>query len=239
MTVVELRSYSLMSGSTSALMQRVVAGAMPGDDLLDPLLVRRVEVGVQQADRDRLDPFGDEKPGGALDAGLVERRVDLALGVDPLVDLDPPAPLDQGRRLGPAHVVEPRHAQIADFEHVAEAARGDQPGLGALVLEDRVRGDRSAVQQLDDAPAADLGEQRGQPVDDGAGIVVDGGRHLLGVALAPIAEQHDIGKGAADIDPGAEGFHALQPFTSHKRGTVFTDSPFASASRSTFSTRAL
>ena len=95
-------------------------GRQPRRDLLDPDLMRRVQIRVQQADRDRLDPLADQKPHRALDARLVERPVDAALGVDPLVDLDPQAALDERRRLGPRHVVEPRHPQIADFEHVAE-----------------------------------------------------------------------------------------------------------------------
>ena len=38
-----------------------------------------LQVGVQQADRDRLDPLSDQEPHGALDARLVERPVDAAL----------------------------------------------------------------------------------------------------------------------------------------------------------------
>ena len=93
---------------------------------------------MQQADRDRLDPLVEEEPRRALDARLVERPVDAALGVDPLVDLDPEPALDKGRRFGPRHVVEPRHPQIADFEDVTKPLRRDQPGLGALVLQNRV-----------------------------------------------------------------------------------------------------
>src|SRR5438067_1166320 len=51
---------------------------------------------------------------------------------------------------------------------------------------------------------ADLGEQFREPFGDRARIIVDGRRHFLGVALAFVAEQHDIGEGAADIDPGPE-----------------------------------
>ena len=69
------------------------------------------------------------------------------------------------------------------------------------------------MQQFDDAGrlAADLGEQRRQPVDDRPGVVVDRGRHLFGVALAVIAEQHDVGKRAADIDPGPEARRPFNP----------------------------
>ena len=45
-------------------------------------------------------------------------------------------------------VVESRHAQVADFQHVAKPARRDQRGARALALQDRVRGDRGRVQHL-------------------------------------------------------------------------------------------
>src|SRR5437660_1181671 len=82
----------------------------------------------------------------------------------------------------------PPRPQIADFQDVAEPLGGDQPGPRSLVFEDRVRGDCRAVQQLDDAVrlGAGLGKQRGEPVGDRAGIIVDRRGHLLGVALALI-----------------------------------------------------
>ncbi len=43
---------------------------------------------MEEADRDRLDPFALQKPHRALDARFVERPVDPALGIDPLVDFD-------------------------------------------------------------------------------------------------------------------------------------------------------
>ncbi len=81
------------------------------------------------------------------------------------------------------------------------------------MFEDRIRGDRRAVQEFADAArhAADLGEQLREPFGDRAGIIVDRRRHLLGVTLAPIAEQHDVGEGPPDIDPGPEAARHLTP----------------------------
>ena len=120
MTVVEVRSYSLMTGSTSALTDSAMSGASRAAISLTLSSCAGFRYECKQADRDRLDPLAEQKPHRALDARLVERPVDAALGVDPLIDLDPQAALDERRRLGPRHVVEPRHPQIADFEHVAE-----------------------------------------------------------------------------------------------------------------------
>ncbi len=175
---------------------------------------------MQQADRDRLDPLADQKADRAFDACLVERPVDAALRVDPLVDLGPETPLDQGRGFGPRHVIQPRHPQIADFQNVAKPLGGDESGLGALVFEDRVRGDGGAVQQLGDAGrrGADLLQQRRQPLDDRARIIVDCRRHLFGVAATVVAEQDDVGKRAADIDPGAEGCHSYPLINAIERG---------------------
>ena len=167
---------------------------------------------MDQADGDRLDLLIEKLPDRALDIRLVERPLDFALGIDALVDLDAQMALDQGRRLGPRQIVEPRHPQGADFEHIAKAAGRDQPGARALQLENRVGRDRGAVQQFGDATrlGADLGEQRRQPIDDRAGVIVDARRDLLRVARTVVAEQHDVGEGAADIDPGAETGHPVK-----------------------------
>ena len=154
MTVVEVRSYSLISGSTSNEMLSGRSGRLARDDLLEHQLVRRIGEGVEQADRDRLDLLGQQRIDGALGVGRIERALDLAAMVDALVDHLAQVALDQRRRLGPGEVVEPRHPQRADFQHVAEALGGDQPDARALVLEDRVGGDRRAVADLLDRAAA-------------------------------------------------------------------------------------
>jgi hypothetical protein len=45
--------------------------------------------------------------------------------VDTFIDHAPQIALDQRRRLLPAHVVEARHAQRPQFQHVAKALGGD------------------------------------------------------------------------------------------------------------------
>ena len=77
--------------------------------------------------------------------------------VDALIDDLAQIALDQRRRLGPGEIVELRHPQGADFEHVAETFRGDQPDARALVFQDRVGGDGGAMADLLDRAAGQAG----------------------------------------------------------------------------------
>ena len=138
---------------------RRVAGT---DQLPDAALVGAVGIGVEQADGDRLDAGRQQRVDGAAGRRLVQRPLDPAPVVDPLRHLDAMRPVDQRRRLLPVEVVEHRHAQAPDLQHVAEALSGDQPGPGALLLNDRVGRDRGAVDHLVDRRAGQtmLGEAR-------------------------------------------------------------------------------
>ena len=66
------------------------------------------------------------------------------------------------------------------------------------------------MHDLGDVRAVDgvLGDEGGDPLHDGAGVVVDAGRDLASGDAAVVAEEHDIGEGAADIDPDAPAAHA-------------------------------
>ena len=75
------------------------AGALRRDDLLDRQLVRRIGERVDQAHGDRLDLLGEQRVDRALGIGRVERALDLARGVDALVDHLAQIALDQRRRL--------------------------------------------------------------------------------------------------------------------------------------------
>src|SRR5262249_3430057 len=112
------------------------------------LLVLRREVGVEEADRQRLDPVALEQISQCAERGLVERRSLPAAALDALLDLEAPfarhqrwlAVETQVERLGP--VAPP------DLQNVAEALGGDEGGAGAGPLQQRVDDERRAV--LDD-----------------------------------------------------------------------------------------
>src|SRR5262249_48387402 len=145
------------------------------DDLFDRNLVRRVDEGVDQANRDRLDAFGQQRVDGVFGVLGIERTLDGSGVVDALVHGLAQVALDQRRRFLPGAVVEARRAQRPDFQDVAESFRGDQPDLGALVLEDGVGGDRGAVADLFDLVAGEAGfaQRFVKPVDERPRIVVD------------------------------------------------------------------
>ena len=182
---------------------------LAGDDVAQHQLVRRIGEGVQQADRRSPRP---SRP--AAHRPRARRRPDRAARstlpacVDPLVDHPAQIALDQRRAACPRRVVEPGHAQRADLQHVAKALGGDQADARALVLEDRVGGDRGAVADLLDGAAVEAGlarRPRSSPSTMACGVVADARRDLLGVDGAVGAEQHDVGEGAADVDADAVG----------------------------------
>jgi hypothetical protein len=134
-----------------------------------------VREGVEEADGNRLDGLGEQRVDRMLGVPGVEPALDPAEGVDALVDHVAEIALDERRRLRPAEVVETRHPQGADLEHVAEALCRDQTDARPLVLEDRVRGHSRAVPDLLDRLAGEPGllEQLDQPVDDRPRVIVD------------------------------------------------------------------
>ena len=103
------------------------------------VLVGRIGIAVQQADSDAGYRLSSQHRDTRTDAGRVERDRDRAVRAHLLGHFQTQPPLDQRTRLGPTNVVQHRHAQIADFQYVAKAARGDQRGSGTFAFQDGVR----------------------------------------------------------------------------------------------------
>ena len=131
--------------------RNVGVGAFLLQDPLDALLVRGVEVGVQQADRDRIDPRFAQCPRALAHLRLVERHDDLALGRgDALLDREPVAPPRQRARLPRQLLLEREVVRLLvarDVQDVAEALGRDQADLRTLVLDRDVCRDGGAVEQ--------------------------------------------------------------------------------------------
>ena len=183
------------------------------DDRFDHLLVSGIGKRVQQADGDGLDPFGEQRVHRPFSVRRVERSLDLTPDIHPFIDHDAQIALDQRRRLLPGDVVEARHAQVADFQDIAEALRGDEPGSGALQLQNGIGGHRGGMQDLFDVrPAeANILEHLADAVDDGSRIVVDAGGDFLGMNGAVVAQKDDVGERAADVHADAKTWHVETP----------------------------
>ena len=116
-----------------------------GEDLADAPLMGRILVGMEECDRDCLDAFAGELARDPPHRILVERNKHHAVAVDPLRHALAQIARNQRLRLVIENIVELRPGLVGDLQHVAEAFRGDQPGFGALALDDGIGGDRRAV----------------------------------------------------------------------------------------------
>ncbi len=135
--------------------------ALLAQDRPDPILVDGVGVGVQQADRDRLDAEPGERPGDRPDRVLVERDEHVAVPVEPLRDPEAQRPRDERDRLGELDVVQRRPDLAADLEDVAEALGRDQRGPRDLALDDRVGRHGRAMDDVAQAGRVGLRRRRG------------------------------------------------------------------------------
>ncbi len=97
-----------------------------------------IGIGVQEADRDRLDASFASTAQAAFDARHVELLAHLARSQEPLVDLD--GQMARHQRAGPVkeQVVGFRPVAAADDIDVARAAGDDQADFRALALDQRV-----------------------------------------------------------------------------------------------------
>ncbi len=104
-----------------------------------------VDIGMQQADRERLHALVDEGRDHAPGLALVERSQHAALGQQPLGDFAAEMSRhERGRRVD-EQVVHVVAALGADLERVAEACGRQQRRAGALSLDQRIGRERGAV----------------------------------------------------------------------------------------------
>ena len=148
------RRYSRNSGHTSDETDSQASGHLLAHDRRRGALVRGVEIGVQEADDHRLHALGPQAAHRRAHLADVERLEHVALGVEPLADLEAPPPRHQGRRLLEVHVVEPGADLAADLQHVAEAARHEHAHARGLALDDGVGRHRGGVHHRGHVAAA-------------------------------------------------------------------------------------
>ena len=100
----------------------------------DRLLVRRIGVAVQQADRDAGDVLRAQHGDHRIQAGRIQRNRHRSVRAHLFDHFQAQPTFHQRARLGPADVVQHRHAQVADFQDIAKTPCGDQRGFRALRL---------------------------------------------------------------------------------------------------------
>ena len=116
-----------------------------GHQLGQALLVRGVEIGVQQADRQRRHPARDQRADRAARIVFVERIAHRPVSEHALRHLADQPARDERRRLLDLEVVDLVPLLAPDDQHVAEPARGDEADPLRLALDDDVRAERGAV----------------------------------------------------------------------------------------------
>ena len=180
----------------------------------DAALVRVVQEGEHEADRNRVHVQAPDALDDRVQPGLVERGHDLALGVDPLGHLEAPAARHQHRRGVLEQVVKVRAGRAPKLQHVAEARGRDQRDVGALALQQRVGDDRGGVGDERDRGGVDavVAHGRAYAVDHRGAEVARRGRDLGDAGAPALLVQHgDIGEGPADIHPDPPPHSAAPP----------------------------
>ena len=178
------------------------------DQLGQTSLVDWIDVGVEQADGQRLDALGEKLPDHRARRGLVERPRDAAVGVEPLRDLPPQVARHEGRRGLDEEVVHVVAPLVADLQGVAEPHGREERGAGPLALDQRVGGQRRPVD--DRAHLRDghlrLPEERDDARLHAVGGVLGRGEHFPH-AQSPGGFVHDdeIRERAADVDAEPRG----------------------------------
>ncbi len=160
-------------------------------------LVGRVGIGVQEADRHRLDAQRGEPVPERLDGGVVDRHQHVARRVHPLAHLE--GEIARHQRPRPVEVEIERVGPVAAPERVdvAKAFRGDERRGGPAALQHGVDGDGRAVQQFADRRHVASGVAQRRRGPDGR---VGRNRQRLGGDDDAVGKADEIGEGAADVD---------------------------------------
>ena len=178
--------------------------AEPPQRLAGHDLMRRVGVGMQEADGDGLDAEAVEMMRQPFERRHVEGDEHLARGVHPLVRLEGEVARHQRARAMEIEVEGVRPVAAAERVDVAKALRGDERGGGPAAFQHGVDRNGRAVQQFVHRRHIAAGEaQRGGGPDGRIGR--DGQR--LGGDDGAVLEADEVREGAADID--ADDVHGV------------------------------
>ena len=188
-------------------------------DLFGAQLMRGAHEAVEERDRDRADTGRAQLARRGADRVFIERNIHLAGMAHALGDLEAQAALDQSRRLVGENVVEVGPLLPADLEQIAEAVGGDETGGHALVLDQRIGGDRGAMAEIADRRCGLIARLRRDAAHAFIDALRDAARGIVGRrrnlpdldAAFGLFEQADVGECPAGIHAHAPTSHVGSP----------------------------
>jgi len=198
------------------------AGQFLRRDRADARFVRAVDVGVDEADRQRLDPLAFQLLQHRAHRVLVERADLVPVGTHPARHFERVLEVSERLRLGPDDPCRKAagHEAARDLHDVAVAFGRDKADLGPLAFEHGIGRDRRAVQEIDhvlERHARLIGD-RPDAVQDPFGGILRGRRRLVSPeAPAVLVEQQKVGEGPPDIDAKPVS-HAISPVAASAAG---------------------
>ena len=202
------RSYSRQSGATSLDAETETCGSAARRRAGQPALVLGRDVGEEEVDRDRdtfdrlAIAFGDQLH-DAVDLGIGQRCPDRAVVRHALADADAVAAQHVRGRLHPLEVVEPFAVDALDEGNVLEPGRGQVEGPLARALQQAVRRDRRAEDEVTELVRCS--RQAPKRLENGVGGLTRRGGDLDDVALARLLLDGDeIGERPAGVDADAK-----------------------------------
>ena len=171
-----------------------------------------VDVGVEQADGDRLDLLAPQDRCRRADGVVLERPQHLAGRAEPLGDGHRAVAGNERLRLLELRVVQRRPHLARDLEQVAEALGRDEAAARDLALDDRVRRHGRRVDDEAHLRRRDAAV-RERPVDrlhEPLGGIGGRRQHLRDRDRARLlVDQRRVGEGAADVDGYADAHETL------------------------------
>ena len=172
--------------------------------------MRRIDEGVQQADRNALHAFVPQHRHQRANGSGIKWQQHVAFVIEPFRHRQAQMPRHQWFRQHDVEVILVVAALVAHRDHVAQSLGGEQRDARALAFNDRVGSKRSAVD--DDS---DLGGSDARGLQDFVHAHHDAqlgcrrcGQDLDGGPRAVMLECK-VGEGAADIDGKSSGRHQV------------------------------
>ena len=164
--------------------------------------MRRIAIGVQEADGDRLHPVGRQLPRRRPHRIEIQRHDGIAITVHPLRHFKPAAARHQRIGILQEQIVNIVALLSAHFEHVAKALGGDQPELRAPAFDQRVGDQGRAMHDIADIAKRDARarHQLGKPRERADRRIIRRGQAFMQPnGILPRVQQDEIGKGTPDI----------------------------------------